>query len=57
MVVNPNIGLITPPVGNVPADIVRSKGIAQVPEAVKAAGKSRDCFGKIVNFSSIAGRQ
>lgn len=30
--------------------------IAQVPEEVKAAGKSAVCYGKIVQFSSISGR-
>jgi NAD(P)-dependent dehydrogenase (short-subunit alcohol dehydrogenase family) len=39
------------------AQIVGARMIAQVPEAIRAAGKSRECHGKIVNFSSIAGRR
>ena len=30
--------------------------IAQIPESVKAAGRAEQSYGKIVNFSSIAGR-
>jgi meso-butanediol dehydrogenase / (S,S)-butanediol dehydrogenase / diacetyl reductase len=36
--------------------IVAKQMVAQVPDEVKAAGKSDKCYGKIVNFSSIAGR-
>ena len=31
--------------------------VSQVPESVKAAGKSEQCHGKIVNFTSISGRR
>lgn len=30
--------------------------ISRVPQAVKDAGRSAECFGKIINFSSISGR-
>ncbi|MBD3307740.1 SDR family NAD(P)-dependent oxidoreductase, partial [candidate division KSB3 bacterium] len=36
---------------------VAKQMIAQVPEAVKAAGKTDHSYGKIVNFSSISGRR
>jgi NAD(P)-dependent dehydrogenase (short-subunit alcohol dehydrogenase family) len=35
---------------------VAKQMVAQVPDAVKAAGKADHSYGKIVNFSSIAGR-
>lgn len=35
---------------------VAKQMVAQVPEAVKAAGRAERSFGKIVNFSSVAGR-
>jgi meso-butanediol dehydrogenase / (S,S)-butanediol dehydrogenase / diacetyl reductase len=35
---------------------VAKQMVAQVPEAIKAAGKADRSYGKIVNFSSIAGR-
>jgi NAD(P)-dependent dehydrogenase (short-subunit alcohol dehydrogenase family) len=36
---------------------VAAQMIRRVPEDVKAAGRSRVCYGKIVNFSSISGRR
>lgn len=37
--------------------IVARAMAAQVPDAVKQAGRADKCYGKIVNFSSIAGRR
>jgi len=37
--------------------IVAKQMVAQIPDEVKAAGKAERSYGKIVNFSSIAGRK